>query len=541
MDNSPMIETALADLQRRDIVGRIWTRDHTVWKPDPTEIADRLGWLNVTDSMREQGPSLQAFAQEVRNDGIRHVLLLGMGGSSLGPEVVRQTFGSAPGFPALLVLDSTVPDAVQAVTVEIDPAATLFVVSSKSDTTTEPLAFYSHFRGLVEKAVGKEKAGRHFAAITDPGTPLEDLAHEQGFRRVFPNPPDIGGRYSVLSYFGLVPAALVGVDLQRLLDRADFMRDECAPFVPHHDNPGTRLGATLGTLALQGRDKLTLVTSPSIASFGLWAEQLIAESTGKEARGIIPVADEPFVDPIFYDDDRQFVYLRLEGDDNDNTDAAIAAIESSGQTVFRLELRDLYDLGAEFFRWEFATAVAGAIMGIHPFDQPNVQQAKDETVDGLKEHRRSGRLPRMDAPGSLADLLANAKQGDYLAIMAYIRQTPETDEALTNLRRIVTERHHIATTLGYGPRFLHSTGQVHKGGPESGLFLQLTTDYTEDIPVPGESYTFGVLANAQAQGDLKALLDLGRRVARVRLTSGDESEIGRLADEVSNAPLRSTT
>lgn len=536
-----MIETALADLQRRDIVGRIWNRDHTVWKPDPTEVADRLGWLNVTDSMHEQVTSLQAFAQDVRSDGIRHVLLLGMGGSSLGPEVVRQTFGSTPGFPELLVLDSTVPDAVQAMTREIDPAATLFVVSSKSGTTTEPLAFYSHFRDLVEQAVGKEKAGRHFVAITDPGTPLENLGNEQAFRRVFPNPPDIGGRYSVLSYFGLVPAALVGVDLQRLLDRADFMRGECAPFVPHHDNPGARLGATLGTLALQGRDKLTLVTSPSIASFGLWAEQLIAESTGKEGRGIIPVAGEPLMDPGFYDDDRQFVYLRLDDDDNADTDAAIAAIESSGQPVVRLELRDLYDLGAEFFRWEFATAVAGAILGIQPFDQPNVQQAKDETVDGLKEHRRSGRLPKVDTPGSLAALLANARQGDYLAIMAYIRQTPETDKALAELRRMVTERHHIATTLGYGPRFLHSTGQVHKGGPDSGLFLQLTTDHQKDIPVPGESYTFGVLADAQAQGDLKALKDLGRRVARIRLTSGDEPEIMRLAGEVSNAPLRSGT
>jgi glucose-6-phosphate isomerase/transaldolase/glucose-6-phosphate isomerase len=548
-----MIETVLADLQRRDLVARIWRKDHTVWKPDPREIADRLGWLDVTDFMGKQVPALQAFAQEVIDDGIRHVLLLGMGGSSLGPEVIRQAFGSADGFPELLVLDSTVPDAVQAVTDEIDPAKTLFLVSSKSGTTTEPLAFYSHFRGLVEEAVGKDRAGQHFAAITDPGTPLETLALERGFRRVFLNRPDIGGRYSVLSYFGLVPAALIGVDIPRLLGRADSMRDECAPFVPHLDNLGARLGATLGTQALprlegQGRDKLTLVTSPSIAGFGLWAEQLIAESTGKEGRGIIPVAGEPLLDPALYGDDRLFVYLRLEGDDNARTDDAIAAIESSGQPLVRLELEDLYDLGAEFFRWEFATAVAGAILGIHPFDQPNVQQAKDETVDGLKEHRRSGRLPRMDAPSSLADLISKTKPGDYLAIMAYIRQTPETDEALADLRRRVTERHHIATTLGYGPRFLHSTGQVHKGGPDSGLFLQIITDHPKEIPVPGESYTFGVLADAQAQGDLKALQDLGRRVARVRLPSGDDSEIRRLSDDVDTAlsgkdaaPLRSPT
>jgi glucose-6-phosphate isomerase len=535
-----MIETALADLQRRDIVGRIWNRDHTVWKTDPTEISDRLGWLNVTGFMREQASSLQAFAQQVRNDGIRHVVLLGMGGSSLGPEVIRQTFGSTSGFPRLLVLDSTIPDAVQAMTAEINPSTTLFLVSSKSGTTTESLSFYRHFRGLVEQFVGKEMAGPHFVAITDPETPLEALAQESGFRQLFTNPPDIGGRYSVLSYFGLVPAALIGMDITRLLDRADSMRTECAPFakdIQNTDNPGARLGATLGVLALHGRNKLTLVTSPSIESFGLWAEQLIAESTGKEERGIIPVSGEPLVHPANYGDDRQFVYLRLNGDENACTDAAIAAIESSGQPVLRLELQTMYDLGAEFFRWEFATVVAGAILGIHPFDQPNVQQAKYETVVGLQEHRESGRLPQVDAPGSIESLLSKARPGDYLAIMAYIHQTPETDIALADLRRKVTENHGIATTLGYGPRFLHSTGQVHKGGPDSGLFLQLTTDLREDIPVPGESYTFGILAEAQALGDLKVFLALERRVVRVQLPSGSNSEIMGLADEVGTTPM----
>jgi glucose-6-phosphate isomerase/transaldolase/glucose-6-phosphate isomerase len=535
-----MIETALADLQRRDIVGRIWNRDHTVWKTDPTEISDRLGWLNVTGFMREQASSLQAFAQQVRNDGIRHVVLLGMGGSSLGPEVIRQTFGSTSGFPRLLVLDSTIPDAVQAMTAEINPSTTLFLVSSKSGTTTESLSFYRHFRGLVEQFVGKENAGPHFIAITDPETPLEVLAQESGFRQVFTNPPDIGGRYSVLSYFGLVPAALVGMDITRLLDRADSMRTECAPFVKdlqNTDNPGARLGGTLGILALHGRNKLTLVTSPSIESFGLWAEQLIAESTGKEERGIIPVSGEPLVHPANYGDDRQFVYLRLNGDENACTDAAIAAIESSGQPVLRLELQTMYDLGAEFFRWEFATVVAGAILSIHPFDQPNVQQAKYETAVGLQEHRKSGRLPQVDAPGSIESLLSKAQPGDYLAIMAYIHQTPETDIALADLRRRVTENHGIATTLGYGPRFLHSTGQLHKGGPDTGLFLQLTTDRREDMPIPGESYTFGILAKAQALGDLKVLLALERRVVRVQLPLGSNSEIMRLADEVGAARM----
>ena len=543
-----MIDATLAELQHRDLVGRIWRRDHTVWKPDPTEIADRLGWLDLTDSMDEHVPTLQALAQGVRADGFRHVVLLGMGGSSLGPEVIGQTFSSAPEFPKLLVLDSTVPSAVLAVTEETDPANTLFLVSSKSGTTTEPLAFYSYFRGLVEEAVGKDKAGRHFIAITDPGTSLEKLAQEHGFRRVFPNPPDIGGRYSVLSYFGLVPAALIGVDIPRLLESANRMREQCASLIPNHDNPGARLGANMSTLALQGRDKLILVTSPSIGSFGLWVEQLIAESTGKEGKGIIPVAGEPLVDPASYGDDRLFVYLRLEDDDNADTDAAIVAIESSGQPVVRLELGNLYDLGAEFFRWEFATAVAGAVLGIHPFDQPNVQQAKDETVQGLQEHSASGRLPQVEAASSLANLLSAAGTGDYLAIMAYVHQTPETDQALEDLRRRVTERHHIATTLGYGPRFLHSTGQVHKGGPDSGLFLQLTVDHPKDIPVPDESYTFGVLAEAQALGDLKVLQALGRRVVRIRLPSEDGAEIRRLTADVDAAlpekgaaPLRIST
>ena len=319
------------------------------------------------------------------------------------------------------------------------------------------------------------------------------------------------------------------------------MRDQCASIAPDQKNPGAWLGTTLGTLALQGRDKLTLVISPSIASFGLWAEQLIAESTGKEGRGIIPVVDEPLVDPTSYGDDRQFVYLRLEGDDNAHTDASIAALESSGQPLVRLALRDVHDLGAEFFRWQFATAVAGAILGIHPFDQPNVQQAKDETVHGLQEHQASGQLPKVDAPNSLSDLMSTARLGDYLAITAYIRQTLETDQALTDLRRIITDHHGIATTLGYGPRFLHSTGQVHKGGPDSGIFLQLTTDHPIDIPVPGESYTFGMLVDAQALGDLRVFQALGRRVARVRLPSASETEIGQLADQVGTAPSRSTT
>jgi len=528
----PDVESALAGLQRRQTISRIWSGDHTVWKPDPTEITNRLGWLTVTDVMCEQVPVLEAFANEVRDAGFRHVVLLGMGGSSLGPEVLRQTFGSAPGYPELIVLDSTVPAWVQSVAEAIDPAHTIFLVSSKSGSTTEPNMFYAYFRGLVEKAVGQEGAGQHFIAITDPGTPLEKLAKAQGFGRVFLNPSDIGGRYSVLSYFGLVPAALAGLDLWKLLDRADCMREGTASCVPVHENPGAWLGVVMGVLAQQGRDKLTLVTSPSISGFGLWVEQLIAESTGKEGLGIVPVAGESLVSPNHYGDDRLFVYLRLDGDDNDESDEAIQAIESSGHPVVRLDLRDKCDLGAEFFRWELATAVAGAILSINPFDQPNVQAAKDMTDSVLGQFKGFGNLPEMEDSASIGELLDLARPGDYLAIMAYVRQTPEVDHALDALRRKVTERHGIATTMGYGPRFLHSTGQLHKGGPSSGLFLQLTTEHAQDVAIPHAPYTFGVLADAQAVGDLQALRASERRAVRVHLGSDPEAGIRSMAGEV---------
>ena len=533
----PPLEATLADLRQRDVVRRIWDKDHTVWKPDPTEIADRLGWLTVSDMMREQVPALLAFAKEVRDSGFRHVVLLGMGGSSLGPEGIGRTFGSSPGYPELIVLDSTVPAWVQTVGEAIEPARTLFVVSSKSGTTTEPLSFYSHFSRLADEASAQVGTGRNFIAITDPGTPLERLALEEGFRRVFANPSDIGGRYSVLSYFGLVPAALIGVDITTLLDRGKWMREGCASSVAADDNPGVWLGAVMGTLAQDGRDKLTLVTSPSIVGLGLWVEQLIAESLGKEGKVLIPVVGEPLVAPGHYGDDRLFVYLRMQGDNNAANDAAMELIESSGQPSVRLELRDGYDLGAEFFRWEFATAVAGSLLGINPFDQPNVQGAKDMTDSVLQGYQRSGRLPKAEAGDSLKGLLSESRPGDYLAIMPYLRQTREVDEALADLRRRTMERYYIATTLGYGPRFLHSTGQLHKGGPGTGLFLQITADHEQDLPIPGKPYTFGVLADAQALGDLQALQGLGRRVARVHLGHDSAAGIGQLSEELLQGDL----
>ena len=528
----PAVESALSDMQRREVVGRIWREDHTVWKQDPTEITNRLGWLSVSDIMCEQADALLSLAREVKDAGYQHLVLLGMGGSSLGPEVLRQTFGQAPGYPELIVLDSTVPARVQAVAEAINPARTIFLVSSKSGSTTEPNMFYSYFRKLVEEAVGEAAAGQNFIAVTDPGTPLAALAQRQGFRRVFLNPEDIGGRYSVLSYFGLVPAALTGIDIVKLLDRADCMREGSASCVPAHDNPSAGLGTIMGVLTRQGRDKLTLVTSPSISSFGLWVEQLIAESTGKEGTGIVPVAGEPLASFESYCDDRLFVYLRLDGDDNQAVDASIRSIESSGHPVVRLDLRDKYDLGAEFFRWELATAVAGAALGINPFDQPNVQAAKNMTESLLSQFKSSGRLPEMEATANLGSLLNKANAGDYLAIMAYVEQTPRVDQALDVLRRKLLEQRGIASTMGYGPRFLHSTGQLHKGGPDSGLFLQLTADHAHDLPVPGEVYSFGVLADAQALGDLQALRASKRRAVRVHLGSDVEAGIHRLANEL---------
>ncbi len=526
------VATTLADLRQNDIMRRIWRKDHTVWKPDPSEIADRLGWLTVTEVMSDQVSVLEAFAGEVQEADFRHMVLLGMGGSSLGAEVIRQVFGGAGGYPELIVLDSTVPAAVQAVAEVINPAKTLFLVSSKSGSTTEPLVLFQYFRSLVESVSGREKTGQSFVAITDPGTPLARMAEEDGFRRTFLNPPDIGGRYSVLSYFGLVPAALIGVNIAALLERADGMREGCASGAPVDENHGAWLGACIGTLARQGRDKLTLIASPAIGSFGLWVEQLIAESTGKDSKGIVPVVGEPLAAPSDYGDDRLFIYICLEGDNNATTDAAVERLRSAGQPVVTQKMRDRYDMGAEFFRWEFATAVAGAILGIHPFDQPDVQKAKDATQRLLAEYTASGRLPQAETTGSLAHLLSQAGEGNYLAIMAYLHQTPELDGVLADFRRKVLERHHIATTLGYGPRFLHSTGQLHKGGPDTGLFLQITASHRKDLPIPGKPYTLGVVADAEAQGDLEALQSLGRLVARIHFDRGDGAEIKKLSRQI---------
>ena len=395
------VQEALDEIRRRDMLGRMWRRDHTVWKPDPTEISNRLGWLTVADQMAEKAAGLEEFAKEVRSSGYNHVVLLGMGGSSLGPEVLGRTLagvneGSShlnEGFPRLIVLDSTVPDRVSTVSREIDPAKTLFLVSSKSGGTVETLSFYRYFRNLANESLGRREAGRNFVAITDSGTPLESLAFEEGFRKVYANPADIGGRYSVLSYFGLLPAALIGMSLTRLLERAVSAAAQCSPSVPAEENPGTLLGAAMAGFAQAGRDKLTLVASKSVDAFGLWVEQLIAESLGKEGKGIIPVTGEPLAPAEQYGQDRWFVYLRAGWNDAEETDPKMAKIQSAGYPVLELRLSDHYDLGAEFFRWQFATAVAGSLLGVNPFDQPDVQGSKDNTDRVLDSYRREGSLP----------------------------------------------------------------------------------------------------------------------------------------------------
>ncbi|MDE2686540.1 MAG: glucose-6-phosphate isomerase [Chloroflexota bacterium] len=511
------VASAIADLDSRQVPQRIWQRDHTVWKPDPSEIVDRLGWLTVAGEMRGRVAELQAFADEVKGDGYRLVVLLGMGGSSLGALALQRLFGSADGYPELLVLDTTIPDTIAEASQAIDCTKTLFIVASKSGTTIEPNMLYRHFRAEVERELGAADAGQHFAAICDSGTALERLAESQGFRHVFTNSADIGGRYSAQSLFGLVPAALMGIDIAALLDRVVAMGAACAPGIPARDNPGAWLGVFIGTNAVAGRDKLTVVSTPSLDGFGLWVEQLLAESTGKDGSGIVPIAGEPSLDVDAIGDDRLFVYARLNGDDTADTDSYIDRVESAGIPAVRLTLEDRHDIGGEFFRWQFATAVAGSLLGIHPFDQPDVQSAKDNTERLLADYHTTGIAPSLDTVGSLVALINEVRDGDYLAITAFAKPTVELESAIDRLRGKISAACGVATTFAYGPRYLHSTGQLHKGGAANGLFLQLTQLDGADVTIPGAAFTFGTLAAAQAQGDLNALAALGRPVARINL------------------------
>jgi len=532
------IAGALSELREERVVERMWDGDHTVWGPEPDEIANRLGWLHSPENTEKALPEIQGLAEAVREEGFEHVLLLGMGGSSLAPEVFGFALERKEGYPDLAVLDSTDPEAVLRYAEGLDLSRTLFVVSTKSGGTVETFSFFKYFYNRVSEVVGDERVSSHFVAITDPGSGLQDTAEKYDFRATFLNDPNIGGRYSALSHFGIVPAALSGVSVSKLLSNAGSMAQECGSGV--EENPGAWLGAVLGELARSaGRDKLTLLTSPSLATFGPWVEQLIAESTGKDGVGILPVAEEPEGPADVYGDDRIFVSMRLRGEED--TSGLLDDLRGGGHPVIEVQLDDAYDLGGEMLRWEVATAVAGWRLGINPFDQPNVESAKTQARKMVAEYAEKGELPEptptveegaltVYAPeeaasveAALDNFLSQATSGDYVALQAYLPPTDETTAALQEMRVRLRGRLGVATTSGYGPRFLHSTGQLHKGDGGNGLFVQFTADNARDADIPDEagapesSLSFGVLEEAQALGDRQALLDADRRVIRIHL------------------------
>ncbi len=533
--SSSAVAARVTGWQQGRLSQRIWAKDHTVWSAQPVpELTDRLGWLSLPESMVAQLGTLAAFAEQVRAEGVRHAVLLGMGGSSLAPEVFQATFGHRAGHPELLVLDSTHPDAVRAIDRRIDPDRTIFLVSSKSGGTSETLSFFRYFWHRYPAS----RAGGHFVAITDPGTSLERLAEERGFRRVFHAPPDVGGRYSALTVFGLVPAALIGVDLEALLRRARVMERASGPDVEGDANPSTVLGAALGELALRGRDKLTFLVAPPFGALPAWAEQLVAESTGKNGKGIVPVADEPVWPAESYASDRVFVSVALAGADDASLEPRRQALAAQGHPVIRVALGSPLDLGQEFYRWELATAAAGAALGVQPFDQPDVQLAKDlarQAMAGDAHAAGSASASLTDPaawPAAIASWLSKARSGDYIGLQAYLAPSAEIAGQLARLRDRLGRRAGLATTLGFGPRFLHSTGQLHKGGPATGLFLQVTDEVRADLPVPETSYRFGQLIAAQAEGDALALERRGRRVLRIGLGAEPARALEGLLDRV---------
>ncbi len=507
------MEAALDRLARADAVGRLWHRDATLWGTDPQvtrAVGQRLGWLSALETADDYLKPIESFRRSLASHP-RRVVLLGMGGSSLAPEVMAAALPHEG--PPLVVLDSTAPEAIAAVaTTGLE--RTVFVVSSKSGTTIETRALAAYF---LERAADIPSAT--FVAVTDSDTPLAQQAAARSFAQAFVNPPDIGGRYSALSFFGLVPAALCGIDVRRVLDSTAAMAQACQS---GHlaDNPGAWLGAVLGAAAGAGRDKLTLVTSPGLTGLGAWIEQLIAESTGKQGRGLLPVDGEPLADPDAYGQDRLFVLVALAAEADPRTEAQLNRLAQAGYPVVRITIADPYDLGAEFFRWEVATALAGFLIGINPFDEPNVQQSKDITNDLLAVYLHDGRLPdevpALSADG-IADFLRAAHPPGYAGLLAYLHRTPEVEDALVRMRRVLRDRLRVATTRGFGPRYLHSTGQFFKGGPPTGRFLIFTADSPFDLTIPGEPYTFGTLFRAQALGDVEALRTGGREARRVHL------------------------
>ncbi|HEV2419231.1 MAG TPA: bifunctional transaldolase/phosoglucose isomerase [Terriglobia bacterium] len=553
------VNSSIEEWHIKGNVRRMWGRDSTLWTG--ADESQWMDWLAITEDQIAHKHHLESIAAEAQQQGFTHALVLGMGGSSLCPEVMAMTFGKLEGHPELHVLDSTDPAQVKSIEKKIDLSRTLFIVSSKSGSTLEPNIFKDYFYARASEVLGKEKAGGHFIAITDPGSKLQQMAQGGGFRQVFAGVPGIGGRYSALSDFGMVPASIMGVDVPKLLDNAEIMATSCSSCVPIEKNPGVTLGHVLGTLAKHGRDKVTLVASPGIQDFGAWLEQLLAESTGKQGHGIIPVDGERLGPPEVYGTDRVFVYLRLETGPDAQQDAAIDRLEKARQPVVRISVEDQYGLGREFFRWEVSTAVAGSILGINPFNQPDVEASKVATRKLTAEYERSGALPpekpmfedqgiKLFADPLNAAALVNGKKtlvdalrahlgrieaGDYFALLGYIEMNKAHQEKLQSIRHAVRDAKRMATCVGFGPRFLHSTGQAYKGGPNTGVFLQITCDDAADLPVPGHKFTFGVVKAAQARGDLQVLAERKRRLLRVHLGADVKSGLETLEKAVKQA------
>jgi transaldolase/glucose-6-phosphate isomerase len=556
------VQAALADWTSNNKVQRLWAKDASLWTN--TDEGQWLGWLDIVQKQLAQKQQFTSLAEEIRAAGFTHLLLLGMGGSSLCVEVLKLTFGKIAGHPQVVVLDSTDPAQIRAVEKQVDLAKTIAVVSSKSGSTLEPNIFKQYFFERIKQAVGAAEVGKHFIAITDPGSKMEQVAKSDGFRHIFYGVPSIGGRYSALSDFGIVPGAIQGLDLVKFLGRAGDMERACGANVAADQNPGVVLGAILGTLQRAGRDKVTIFTSPAIGDLGAWLEQLLAESTGKQGKGLIPVDREALGAPDVYGKDRVFIYLRHEPAPDAKQDAAIAALEKAGQPVVRILVADIYDVAGEFFRWEIATGVAGSLMGIDAFNQPDVEASKIETRKLTSEYEAKGSLPP-ESPivadagillytdarnaavlkqatagdatlsGYLRAHLNQLKAGDYFALLAYIQMNEVHEQRLQVMRHTVRDKKHVATCLGFGPRFLHSTGQAYKGGPNSGVFLQITCDDASDLPVPQQKYTFGVVKAAQARGDFQVLAERGRRALRVHLGADLEAGLAQLHKAIEKA------
>ena len=561
-DLAASVKTAVDDWRANGKVRRLWQRDASLWTGE--DEASWLGWLGITEEQIEHVDDLKKVAEDAKSGGFADVLLLGMGGSSLCPEVLRMTYGKIDGHPELHVLDSTDPAQIRSFEKKIDVAKTLFIVSSKSGSTLEPNIFRQFFFEQVKNAIGAEKAGSRFIAITDPGSKMQQVAESDKFRHIFFGLPSIGGRYSALSNFGMVPAGVMGLDVKKFLDRTEEMVEACASCVPVEQNPGVVLGLILGSAAKAGRDKVTIVASPGISDLGAWLEQLLAESTGKQGKGIIPVYREELGGPDVYGSDRVFAYLRLESGPDAAQDAKINALEKAGNPIIRIAVFDTYDLGQEFFRWEIATAVAGSVIGINAFNQPDVEASKIATRNLTSQYEKTGSLPtekpiledkgiklftdeknaaelakaagtNKSLAGYLKAHLSRISAGDYFALLGYIEMNEAHENALQAIRHNVRDTKHVATCLGFGPRFLHSTGQAYKGGPNSGVFLQVTCDDANDLPVPGQKYTFGIVKAAQARGDFQVLAERGRRALRVHLGADLASGLKALAAAVKEA------